>query len=115
MTLVDLHGWAASLVALSPATRARRIGAATSLLSFAQLIGYLPFNVGAALRAPPIRGVLAERIPEEADAIKLIALEPDPRNHAVLRLGYPAATRRKCTISMLWSLRSSIESAAEAS
>jgi integrase/recombinase XerD len=51
------------------------------LLTFAQRTGYLPLNVGTALRVPPVRNVLAERILDEADVIRLIALEPDPRNH----------------------------------
>src|SRR5205807_1868525 len=52
---------------------ARKIGAAKSLLSFGERTGYLRFNVGAALPVPPIKNILAERILEEADVIRLIA------------------------------------------
>jgi site-specific recombinase XerD len=93
VTLGDLQTWSGSFADLAPASRARRIGAAKSLLSFSERIGYLRFNVGAALRAPPIKNVLAERILDEADVIRLIVLERDPRNHALLRLGYIAGLR----------------------
>jgi integrase/recombinase XerD len=92
-TLADLQGWVGTLAKLAPASRARKIGAVKSLLSFGQRIGYLPFNIGAAVRVPPVKNVLAERILDEADVVRLIALEPDRRNHALLRLGYIAGLR----------------------
>jgi integrase/recombinase XerD len=101
LTLPDLQAWTESLAALAPASRARKIGAVKSLLSFGERTGYLPFNVGAALRVPPVKNILAERILEENDVIRLIALEPDQRNHALLRLGYIAGLR----ISELCGLR----------
>jgi integrase/recombinase XerD len=101
LTLVDLQAWLGSLAELAPASRARKIGAVKSLLSFGERTGYLPFNVGAAVRVPTVKNVLAERILEENDVIRLIALEPDQRNHALLRLGYIAGLR----ISELTGLR----------
>jgi integrase/recombinase XerD len=101
-TLADLQAWVGSLAELAPASRARKIGAVKSLFSFGQRIGYLPFNVGAALRLPPIKNVLAERILEEADVVRLIALEPDRRNHAVLRLGYIAGLRISEICGLRW-------------
>ena len=47
LTLSDLQTWTASLNSLAPASRARKIGAVKSLLSFGERTGYLPFNVGA--------------------------------------------------------------------
>src|SRR5207248_3577213 len=91
-----------SLDALAPATRARRIGAVKSLLSFGARNGLLPFNVGAALRVPPVKNVLAERILEENDVIRLIALEPDGRNHALLRLAYIAGLRISEICGLRW-------------
>jgi integrase/recombinase XerD len=101
MTLGDLQAWIHTLDGMAPASRARKIVAAKSLLGFGHRIGYLPFNVGAPVRVPPIKNVLAERILDEADVIRLIALEPNPRNHALLRLGYLADLR----ISELCGLR----------
>ena len=100
-TLGHLQAWTRTLDGLAPASRARRIAAIKSLLTFAQRTGYLPLNVGAALRVPPVKNVLAERILEENDVVRLIALEPDRRNHALLRLGYIAGLR----ISELCGLR----------
>jgi integrase len=101
INLVDLQEWGAMLNSLAPASRARKLGAAKSLLAFGQRTGYLPFNVGAAIRVPPVKNVLAERILEENDVIRLVALERDPRNHTLLRLGYIAGLR----ISELCGLR----------
>jgi len=100
--LADLQPWAASLDRLSPASRARRIGAVKSLLSFGERTGMLPFNVGAALRVPPVKNVLAERILEENDVIRLIALEGKPRNHALLRLAYIAGLRISEICALRW-------------
>lgn len=104
LTLVDLQDWAGSpaMIALAPATRARRIKAVKSLLSFAERTGLLRFNIGAALRVPPVKSVLAERILEEAEVIRLIALETDPRNHAILRLGYLAGLRISELVGLRW-------------
>jgi integrase/recombinase XerD len=101
-TLGDLQGWTRTLDGLAPASRARRIGAVKSLLTFAERTGYLPLNVGAALRVPPVKSVLAERILDEADVIRLIALEADPRNHALLRLGYIAGLRVSELCGLRW-------------
>jgi hypothetical protein len=87
LTLIDLQAWIGSLAELAPTSRAR-IGAVKSLLSFGERTGYLPFNVGAAVRVPPVKNILGERILEENDVIRLIALESDPR--LALGMGYSA-------------------------
>lgn len=102
ITLADLQEWLGSLDAMAPASRARKIAAVKSLLSFAEKTGLLPFNVGAALRVPPVKNVLAERILEESDVIRLIALETDKRNHALLRLGYLAGLRISEICGLRW-------------
>jgi integrase/recombinase XerD len=100
--LVDVQPWAASLDRLSPASRARRIGAVKSILNFGKRTGMLPFNVGAALRVPAVKNVLAERILEENDLIRLIALEGEPRNHALLRLAFIAGLRISEICALRW-------------
>jgi len=102
LTLSDLEAWADSLAQLAPASRARKIGAIRSLLSFGERTGYLASNVGARLRIPPVKNVLADRILDRNDVLRLIALEPDPRNHALLRLGYIAALRISEICSLRW-------------
>lgn len=69
LTLDHLQAWADELEAagLAASTRARKLSAVKSLLTFGHRLGYLPFNVGGAVRAPRQKGTLAERIlPEEA-------------------------------------------------
>ncbi len=64
-----------------------------SLLSFAHRVGYLPFNVAAAVKAPPAKDTRAERILPEADIQRMLALERHPRNRVILRLLYGAGLR----------------------
>jgi site-specific recombinase XerD len=99
--LSDLQKYADVLQG-SPATRARRLKALKSLLSFAAKLGYLPFNVGAAIRGPKVGNTLAERILTEAQvAAMLEVVENHPRDHALIRLLYNGGLR----VSELVSLR----------
>lgn len=101
ITIGDLQGWL-DRVPGSPATRARRLAAVKSLLTFATRINYVPFNVGAAVRAPAVTRVLADRILSEEDVIRLLAMERDPRNHALIRLLYLAALRVSEACGLKW-------------
>jgi integrase/recombinase XerD len=56
-------------------------------------LGYLPFDVGGAVRLPRLRSALAERIRSEADVHRLLALEPDARNRVLLRLASAGGLR----------------------
>src|SRR5579872_366866 len=58
VTLADLQSFADFLGSLSPASRGRTLSAIKSLLSFGHRIGYLPFDVGRALRLPAIKNRL---------------------------------------------------------
>src|SRR4051794_5334344 len=80
-----------------PEDRRRQIAA-----ELRQRTGYLRLKVGAALRVLPVKNVLAERILEEADVVRLIVLEPDKRNHAILRLGYIAGLRISEICGLRW-------------
>ena len=60
--LIDLQDYADSLLSRSPNTRRRMLSSLKSLLSFARKIGYLQFDVGAALSLPRAKNVLTERI-----------------------------------------------------
>ena len=50
VTLPDLQAFADSLPSLAPASRYRILSALKSLLAFGHRIGFLPFDVGRALR-----------------------------------------------------------------
>src|SRR5438067_1013821 len=85
VTLGDVQAFADSLTG-KPSSRARKLAAVKSLLAFGQRTGYLPLNVGAAVKLPASKNTLAERILTEPDVIRMLALEPDRRNQVLLRL-----------------------------
>lgn len=102
VTLEDLQGYADSLGDLAPATHGRRLSVVKSMLTFLHRLGRIPFNVGAMVKRPPIKSRLAERILPEADVHRLIALEPDKRNRAMLRLLYAGGLRRAELVGLRW-------------
>jgi integrase/recombinase XerD len=106
LTLGDLQAFATALAdpdrALSPASQARTLAAAKSLPTFGQRSGYLQFNVGAALRLPRLKNTLAERLLPEAPTQRLLALEPDVRNRALLLLCYAAGLRVSELVGLTW-------------
>jgi integrase/recombinase XerD len=106
VTLGDVQAFATALaaeeLALTPASQARALAAVKSLLAFGHRLGYLPFDVGGAVRLPRLRGALAERILSEADVHRLLALEPDGRNRALLRLAYAGGLRVSELVALRW-------------
>lgn len=91
--LRDVQGFSDSLVGLTDGSKGRKLAAVKSLLTFGQKIGYLPFNVGAAVDIPKGKDSLAERILTEECVLRMIHLEKKPRNHALLRLLYVGGLR----------------------
>jgi integrase/recombinase XerD len=103
MTLGDLQEFADSMaMTLEPASRHRRLSAVKSLFGFAQRLGYLRFDAARPLRLPPLRDRLAERILTESEVQQLIALERNPRNHALLCLLYVSAIRVSECCALKW-------------
>jgi integrase/recombinase XerD len=100
--LRDLQAFSDSLVGLADGSRARCLAAVKSLLTFAQKIGYIAFNVGAALELPASKDTLAERILPEADVLAMIRGEVKPRNHALLRLLYVSGVRVSEVCGLAW-------------
>lgn len=82
---------------------ARRISALKSLFSFCYWTGYLPINKCATIKSPKIEQKLAERILTEEQVLKMIALETDQRNHAILRLLYNGGMRCSELVSLKWA------------
>jgi site-specific recombinase XerD len=62
----------------------RALTAVKSLLSFAHQTGYLPFNVGIAVKLRPNRDALAQRILEESEIARLIEAAPPGRIPAAI-------------------------------
>lgn len=98
----DVQAYIASLDGLASATRANAVAAVKSLLSFGQEIGYLRVNIGKAVKAPPVKNTLAERIMGEADAMRMLALEPVLRNRALLTLLYGGGLRISEACGLRW-------------
>lgn len=102
VTLSDLQQFAAAIEELAPASRYRTLSAIKSLLAFGHRIGYLPFDVGRALRLPAIRNRLAERILPEADLHRVLSLESNLRNRAILTLLYASGVRVSELCALCW-------------
>jgi integrase/recombinase XerD len=102
ITLADLVAWGETLGEMAPASRARKLGAVKSLAAFGHRIGYLAFDIGAPLRLPAVKTTLAERILGEGDVLRLLTLETNPRNHALLRLLYAGALRVSELCALTW-------------
>ena len=82
-------------------TQNRTMTAIKSLLSFGHKTGYLPFNVGAALKLRPDKNTLAERILEESEVARLID-RTEGRNHVILKLFYASGIRVSELCALKW-------------
>jgi integrase/recombinase XerD len=104
VTLVDVQAFATLLEqgSLKPASQNRALTAVKSLLSFGQETGYLPFNVGAAVKLRPNRDSLAQRILGESEVAKLIEAAPEGRDRVLLRLLYVAGVRVSEICGLKW-------------
>ena len=104
ITLGDVQAYAAFLGqgGLKPASQNRVLTAIKSLLSFGQDTGYLPFNVGAAVKLRPSRDGLAQRILEESEVVKLIDAAPAGRNRMLLKLLYVSGIRVSELCGLKW-------------
>jgi len=104
VTLGDLQGFADFLdaAALSPGTRRRLLAAIKSSFAFGHRLGYLPFDTARPLRLPPLRDTLAERIIDESPLLRMIDLEPNARNAALVALMYGAGLRVSEAVSLRW-------------
>lgn len=103
VTLGDLQVFSDSLdTHLEPASKHRRLSSLKSLFGFASKIGYLRFDVARPLRLPPLRDRLSERILSEGEVQRMLALERQPRNHALLFLLYASAVRVSECCHLKW-------------
>lgn len=108
VTLSDLQGYADALKEqeppLAPTTQERRLAAVKSLLKFATqaMPAFFKVNPAIALKLPRHKDTLAERILPEEAVLRMLALETDRRNHALLSLLYYSAVRRSEVCGLCW-------------
>ncbi len=98
--LQEFSGFVSALVA--PATAARMLSTLKSLFSFANKVGYLPYNVGAALRLPAVKNVLPERILTEAEVHRMIERAGNERDRVLLLTLYAGGLRREDACRLKW-------------
>ncbi len=124
VTLQHVQHWADHLrdTGLATTSRARKLSALKSLLSFGHTLGHLVYNVGAAVSPPKSKDTLAERILPEVMVHRVLALAeaaadgPDAtfveaRNALALRLFYASGGRVSELAGLRW--RDCVERAPE--
>ncbi len=102
VTLQDMYTFVDALAELKPASRNRAVAAVKSALSFGLKSGYLKVNVGLLVKLEKLEDKLAERIMSEQAIARLLALETNKRNHAILVLLYRAGLRCAELCSLTW-------------
>lgn len=83
-------------------SKRRIINAIKSLYSFAYTSGLFPANVMAAIKPPSAKSAISQRILSEATVLKMILLEQDSRNHAILHTLYAAGLRVSELCNLRW-------------
>lgn len=101
-TVGDVQAFADTLGGMKPASIARKLSSIKSLLTYAHKLGYVTFNVGAAVKLPKMKNTLAEKIVDAVDLVECINREPDERNAAMLRLTYGAGLRASELVGLCW-------------
>jgi len=115
VTLGELQAFADELAhdGLKPSSIYRKLSAVKSLFAFGHRLGYLPFDTARPLVLPSFPSELAERILDEAEVCRMIALENHPRNQAILMVLYGGGFRVSEVSALKWRHLQARESAGQ--
>lgn len=102
VTLQDLQNFV-DLIPGQPNSRKRVIASIKSLFTFGQKLGYLQFNVAAAIKVPKVKDELAARILTEDESLRMIHKTTKLRDNVLLRLLYASAARISEICSLTWA------------
>src|SRR5260370_34867353 len=83
-------------------SKRRILNAVKSFYSFAYTSGIFRANVMAAIKPPSAKSAISQRILPEATVLKMILLEQNPRNHAILHVLYAAGLRVSELCNLRW-------------
>ena len=100
--LVQKYADSLTAEALAPATVHRMLSAVKSIFAFGHRLGYLQFDVARPLRLSSVRDTLNERILDESEVQRILAMERHPRNAAILLLLYVCGLRVSELCSLRW-------------
>lgn len=102
ITLQDLQDFADTLAGQKPRTRERKLCTLKSLTGFCHKTGFIPFDVGAALRLPKIADDLASKLLSPADIAKMIDAEPKLRNKVLMETLFSTGIRASEAAGLDW-------------
>lgn len=105
LTVDDLTDYKAHLAdsGASPSTQALKMKAIKSLLAYGHKVGYLPFDVGRAVKPAKVSSDLAERILEEWQVRAILhAPQLKERDRMLIRLLYASGGRVSEIVNLQW-------------
>ncbi len=100
---LETHKSPETLKPLAPSSRARRIAAVKSLLSYGCKIKYLQFNAASDTLLPKAKDKLAERILSELEVMTMVALTTSERDRLLIQFIYYTAARVGEVSQLQWS------------
>ena len=83
-------------------SKRRILNAVKSFYSFAHTSGLFPTNVMASIKPPSAKSAISQRILSEAEVLRMILLERNPRNHAILHTLYAGGLRVSELCKLRW-------------
>lgn len=104
ITVSDLMTWVEAISpTLKPATVKSKLYAIKSLLSFANRVGYTPFNVGAVVKPPSVAAGIHRKCLQPSQIKAMAGSVESIRDSLLIRLGYLAGLRASEIAGLTWS------------